>query len=112
MSVFLLVYSKHLIKLHPPWSGYLFHLSLSNSGFAMPGLPYSMPDSDKETSDVPGLAWAQSLGLGWALAGSGSQKPKPNPKLRAGPGLGLVGLKPGLMSQRSNSQKYFTKNTV
>ena len=71
-----------------------------------------MPDSDKETSDVPGLAWAQSLGLGWALAGSGSQKPKPNPKLRAGPGLGLVGLKPGLMSQRSNSQKYYTKNTV
>ena len=64
------------------------------------------------TSDVPGPAWAQSPGLGWALAGSGLQKPKPDPELRAGPGLGLVGLKPGLMSQRSNSQKYFTKNTV
>jgi hypothetical protein len=61
---------------------------------------------------VPGPAWAQSPGLGWALAGSGLQKPKPDPELRAGPGLGLVGLKPGLMSQRSNSQKHYTKNTV
>src|SRR5258705_10445062 len=59
-------------------------------------------------SDLPGLAWAQSPGLGWALAGSGLQKPKPDPELRAGPGLGLVGLKPGLMSQRSNWQKYYT----
>ena len=61
------------------------------------------------TSDVPGPAWAQSLGLGWALAGSGLPKPKPDPQLRAGPGLGLVGLKPGLMSQRSNRRKYYIK---
>ena len=40
-------------------------------------------------SDVPGPAWAQSPGLGWALAGSGLPKPKPDPQLRAGPGLGL-----------------------
>ena len=51
-------------------------------------------------SDV--LAWAQSLGLGWALVGSGLLKLKPSPELRAGPGLGLVGLKPRLLSQRSN----------
>ena len=55
-----------------------------------------------QSSDVPGPAWAQSLGLGWALAGSGLQKPKPNPELRARPGLGLVGLEPGLTSQKSN----------
>jgi hypothetical protein len=60
-------------------------------------------------SDVPGPACAQSPCLGWALAGSGLQKPKPDPELRAGPGLGLVGLKPGPMSQRSNWQKYYTK---
>jgi hypothetical protein len=60
-------------------------------------------------SDVPGPAWAQSPGLGWASAGSGLQKSKPDPELRAGPGLGLVGLKPGLMSQRSNWRKYYTK---
>ena len=60
-------------------------------------------------SDVPGLAWAQSPGLGWALAGSGLPKPKPDPQLSAGPGLGLVGLKPGLMSQRSNRRKYYIK---
>src|SRR6267154_3826961 len=60
-------------------------------------------------SDVPGPAWAQSPGLGWALAGSGLPKPKPDPELRAGPGLGLVGLKPGLISQRSNQWKYYTK---
>ena len=41
-------------------------------------------------SDVPGPAWAQSPGLGWALAGSGLPKPKPDPELRAGPGLGLA----------------------
>ena len=60
-------------------------------------------------SDVPGPAWAQSLGLGWALAGSGLPKPKPDPELRARPGLGLVGLKPGLMSQRGNWLKYYIK---
>jgi hypothetical protein len=58
---------------------------------------------------VPGPAWAQSPGLGWALAGSGLPKPKPDPELRAGPGLGLVGLKPGLMSQRGNWLKYYIK---
>ena len=57
-------------------------------------------------SDVPGPAWAQGPGSGWALAGSGFQKHKHNPELRAGPGLGLVGLKPGLMSQRRNWLKY------
>ena len=60
-------------------------------------------------SDVPGPAWAQSLGLGWALAGSGLQKRTPDPELRAGPGLGLVGLKPRLMSQRGNWLKYYIK---
>ena len=53
-------------------------------------------------NDVPGPAWAQRPGLGWALVGSGLLKLKPSPELRAGPGLGLVGLKPGLLSQRSN----------
>jgi hypothetical protein len=47
-------------------------------------------------SDVPGPAWAQASGLGRAFGGSGLQKVKPDPKLRAGPGLGLVGLEPGL----------------
>jgi len=46
-------------------------------------------------SDVPGPAWAQSPGLGWASAGLGLPKPKPDPELRAGLGLGLVGLEPG-----------------
>jgi hypothetical protein len=64
---------------------------------------------DLDCSDVPGPAWAQSPGLGWALAGSGLQKPKPDPELRAGPGLGLVGLEPGLMSQRGNWLKYHIK---
>jgi hypothetical protein len=58
-------------------------------------------------SDVLGPAWAQSPGSGWASAGSGLQKPKPDPELRAGPGLGLVGLEPGLMSQRGNWLKYY-----
>ena len=48
------------------------------------------------TSDVPGWAWAQALGLGWAFKGSGLRKVKPDPKLTAGLGLGLVGLEPGL----------------
>jgi len=52
--------------------------------------------SDTIASDVPGLAWAQSLGSGWAWVGSGLLKLKPDPELRAGPGLGLVRLKPGL----------------
>jgi hypothetical protein len=47
-------------------------------------------------SDVPGPAWAQSPGLGWALVGLGLPDPKPDPELRLGLGLGLVGLKPGL----------------
>jgi len=64
------------------------------------------------SSDVPGPAWAQSLGLGWALAGSGLQKPKPDPELRAGSGLGLVGLEPGLMSQRGNWLKYYIKYSL
>jgi hypothetical protein len=54
------------------------------------------------SSDVPGPAWAQASGLGWALEGSGLLKLKPDPELRAGPGLGLVGLEPGLTSQKSN----------
>ena len=49
-----------------------------------------------ELSDVPGPAWAQTLGLGWALVGLGLPKVKPDPELRLGPGSGLVGLKPGL----------------
>jgi hypothetical protein len=60
-------------------------------------------------SDVPGPAWAQSPGLGWASVGSGLLKLKPGPELRAGPGLGLVGLKPGLMSRRSNQLKCYFK---
>ena len=54
-------------------------------------------------SDVPGRAWAQALGSGWASEGLGLRNLKPNPELRAGPGLGLVGLKPGLSSQNSNA---------
>jgi hypothetical protein len=54
-------------------------------------------------SDVPGP------GFGWALAGSGLPKPKPDPELRARPGFGLVGLRPGLMSQRGNWLKYYIK---
>jgi hypothetical protein len=49
-----------------------------------------------KSSDVPGLAWAQSPGLGWALVGLGLPDPKPDPELRLGLGLGLVGLKPRL----------------
>ena len=60
-------------------------------------------------SDVPGPAWAQSPGLGWASVGSGLLKLKPGPELRAGLGLGFVGLKPGLMSQRSNQLKCYFK---
>jgi hypothetical protein len=48
------------------------------------------------SSDVPGPAWAQTLGLGWALVGLGLPKVKPDPEPRLGPGSGLVGLKPGL----------------
>jgi hypothetical protein len=55
-------------------------------------------------SDVPGRAWAQALGSGWASEGLGSRNPKPDPELRAGPGLGLVGLKPGLASQKGNPE--------
>jgi len=40
--------------------------------------------------------------LGWASEGSGLPKLKPDPELRAGPGLGLVGLEPGLASQKRN----------
>jgi hypothetical protein len=55
------------------------------------------------TSDVPGRAWAQALGSGWALEGLGLRNLKPDPELRAGLGLGLVGLKPGLSSQNGNA---------
>ena len=48
-------------------------------------------------SDVPGPAWAQTPALGWALAGLGFSKLKPGPELRTWLGLGLVGLKPGLV---------------
>jgi hypothetical protein len=51
-------------------------------------------------SDVPGPAWAQASGLGWASQGSGLPKREPGPELRAGPGLGLVGLEPGLDFQK------------
>ena len=47
-------------------------------------------------SDVPGPAWAQSPGLGWASAGLGLSDLKPGPELRLGLGLGLIGLEPGL----------------
>jgi hypothetical protein len=53
-------------------------------------------DDNDESSDVPGLAWAQSLGLGWALVDLGLPDPKPDPELRLWLGLGLVGLEPGL----------------
>jgi hypothetical protein len=59
---------------------------------------YRMP------SDVPGPAWAQSPGLGWASAGSGLPILKPDPEPTVGPGLGLVGLEPGLESQNGNTE--------
>jgi hypothetical protein len=43
---------------------------------------------DVRGSDVLGLAWAQTLGLGWALEGLGLRNPRPDPELRAGLGLG------------------------
>jgi hypothetical protein len=48
-------------------------------------------------SDVPGLAWPESPGLGLASEGSGLAKPqaRPRPSERAWPGLGL-GLGQGL----------------
>jgi hypothetical protein len=48
-------------------------------------------------SDVPGLAWPESPGLGLALEGSGLAKPqaRPRPSEWAWPGLGL-GLGQGL----------------
>ena len=48
------------------------------------------------SSDVPGPAWARASGLGWASQGSGLPRREPGPELRARPGLGLVGLEPGL----------------
>ena len=54
-------------------------------------------------SDVPGRAWAQTLGSGWASEGLGLRNLKPDPELRAGLGSGLVGLKPGLSSHWQNS---------
>ena len=45
-------------------------------------------------SDVPGRA-SEGLGLRFL---------KPDPELRARPGLGLVGLKPGLSSQNGNTE--------
>ena len=50
-------------------------------------------------SDVPGPAWAQSLGLGWVPVGLGFTKLKSSPELRAQLGLGLVRLKPRLMQK-------------
>ena len=58
---------------------------------------------------VPFWAVKTSDVLGWDLAGSGLQKCKPDPELRARAGLGLVGLKPRLMSQRGNWLKYYIK---
>jgi hypothetical protein len=55
------------------------------------------------SSDVPGWAWAQALGSGWASEGLGLRNLKPDPELRAGLGLGLVRLKPGLSSQNGNA---------
>jgi len=55
-------------------------------------------------SDVPGWAWAQALGSGWASEGLGLRNPRPDPELRAGLGLGLVGLKPRLSSQNGNAE--------
>ena len=55
-----------------------------------------IPISIVPGSDVPGPAWAQTLGLGWALVGLGLPKVKPDPEPRLGPGSGLVGLEPGL----------------
>ena len=63
-------------------------------------------------SDVPGLAWAQSPGLGWASAGSGFSKPKPDPEPIVGPGLGLVGLKPRLESRKGNTGSMAGKTNV
>jgi hypothetical protein len=51
---------------------------------------------ERRRRDVPGPAWAQASGLGWASQGSGLPKREPGPELRAGLGLGLVGLEPGL----------------
>ena len=68
-------------------------------------------------SDVPGLAWPESPGLGLALEGSGLVKPQARPYKRAwawlgpgsGPGQGLFrpGLGPGLRAQaRAYETKY------
>jgi len=54
---------------------------------------------DNAVSDVPGLAWVQSLGLGWASVGSGLLVLKPDPEPEVGPGLGLVGPEPRLRVQ-------------
>ena len=58
---------------------------------------------DGSSNDVPGQAWAQA-GLAAASEGLGLRNPKPDPELRAGLGLGLVGLKPGLASQKGNPE--------
>ena len=55
-------------------------------------------------SDVPGPAWAQSPGLGWASAGSGLQILKPDPEPTVRPGSGLVGLEPRLESPNGNME--------
>ena len=68
-------------------------------------------------SDVPGLAWPESPGLGLASEGSGLVKPQARPYKRAwawlgpgsGPGQGLLrpGLGPGLGAQaRAYETKY------
>jgi len=68
-------------------------------------------------SDVPGLAWPESPGLGLALEGSGLVRPQARPYRRAwawlgpgsGPGQGLFrpGLGPGL---RAQARAYETKH--
>ena len=47
----------------------------------------STVETDDGISDVPGPAWAQTLGLDWASVGLGLPEPKPNPELRASPGF-------------------------
>jgi hypothetical protein len=61
---------------------------------------------------VPGLAWAQSPGLGRALGGSGLPILKPDPEPLVGPGLGLVGLEPGLESQNGNTTEMARKMNI
>ena len=59
---------------------------------------------------MPGPAWAQSPGLGWASVGSGLLILKPDPEPEVGPGLGLVRPEPGLLIQKCFNFINFTSS--